>query len=51
MTVIEVSRALDGHTRSIAYSFEWPFFGAFLYFMYWRLGKPMPNWDDEDKRE
>lgn len=48
MAVVEVVRALDGHARSIAYAFEWPFFAVFLYYMYWKLGQPLPTWDDEE---
>ena len=49
MAAIEIARAFDGNARSIAYAFEWPFFGGFLYYMYWRLGPPLPTWDEDDE--
>lgn len=49
MTVVETARAFDGNARSIAYMFEWPFFAGFLFYMYRKLGQPLPNWDDEPK--
>lgn len=51
MTVVEVLRAIDGNDRSIAYTFEWPFFAGFLFYMYRKLGEPLPTWDDEEMDE
>jgi hypothetical protein len=33
----QVSRALSGNTLSWAYVFEWPIFGAYGVFMWWKL--------------
>jgi hypothetical protein len=53
MAVVQIVRAFGGNSRSWVYVFEWPFFAIFLYYMYWKLGQPMPDWDDSDdpKRE
>jgi len=53
MGFLELSRAFDGNRRSWLYVFEWPFFGLFIYYMYWKLGQPQEDWDESDdpKRE
>jgi len=53
MGVIELVRAFDGNNRSWLYVFEWPFFGLFIFYMYWKLGQPQEDWDDSNdpKRE
>jgi hypothetical protein len=33
----QVSRALSGNTLSWAYVFEWPIFGGYAVFMWWKL--------------
>ena len=45
--VLELLRALGGNGRSWAYTIEWPFFAAFIAYMYWKLGQPQESWDDE----
>ena len=53
MGVVELVRAFDGNDRSWLYVFEWPFFGLFIFYMYWKLGQPQEDWDDSNdpKRE
>ena len=53
MGILELFRAFDGNDRSWLYVFEWPFFGLFIYYMYWKLGQPQEVWDESDdpKRE
>jgi hypothetical protein len=53
MGVLELLRGIAGNSRSWLYVFEWPFFGLFIYYMYWKLGQPQPEWDDSEdpKRE
>jgi len=52
MTVLQLFRGMGGNSRSWLYVFEWPFFGVFLYYMYWKLGQPLPNTEsDEDKNK
>jgi hypothetical protein len=46
MAILQVLRGLEGNSRSWVYVFEWPFFGIFLYYMYWKLGQPLPKPDD-----
>ena len=48
MAVLQLLRGLGGNNRSWLYVFEWPFFGVFLYYMYWKLGQPLPNSDKDD---
>lgn len=50
MAVLQLLRGLAGNSRSWLYVFEWPFFGVFLYYMYWKLGEPLPG-DNENKTE
>jgi hypothetical protein len=38
----QVSRALSGNTLSWAYVFEWPIFGAYGVFMWWKLIHDQP---------
>ena len=33
----QAARALSGNTLSWAYTFEWPVFGAYAVFMWWKL--------------
>jgi hypothetical protein len=35
--IFELVRALDGHTFSWMYVFEWPLFGGFAIYMWWNL--------------
>lgn len=49
MAVIELNRAIGGNQRSIAYTIEWPFFGVFIYYMYWKLSQPQPDYSEEDE--
>ena len=53
MAVVQIVRAIGGNDRSWVYVFEWPFFAIFIFYMYWKLGQPQPDWDDSDdpKRE
>lgn len=37
MTALEFSRALEGNPRSLAYTFEWPAFAAFIIWIWRRL--------------
>lgn len=46
--VFEFQRALDGNHRSWVYVFEWPFFGVFILYMYWKLSQPREPFDDSD---
>jgi hypothetical protein len=48
--VVELQRAFDGNRRSWVYVFEWPFFGVFIYYMYWKLSQPIPDWENEDNK-
>ena len=50
MGIFQLLRGLGGNNRSWLYVFEWPFFGLFIYYMYWKMGKPLPKWDDEEKK-
>ena len=45
MGFIQLERALGGNSRSWMYTFEWPFFALFLYYMYWKLKQPQEPWD------
>jgi len=40
---IEILRALGGNTLSWVYVFEWPFFGAFGIYMWWKLLHAAPQ--------
>jgi hypothetical protein len=53
MGVWEFNRALGGNHLSWVYVIEWPFFGVFIYYMYWKLSMPQEPYDDSDdpKRE
>ena len=46
MGFIQLERALGGNSRSWMYTFEWPFFALFLYYMYWKLQQPQDPYDD-----
>jgi hypothetical protein len=48
MGVFEFNRALGGNNLSWVYVMEWPFFGVFLYYMYWKLTQPQEPYDDSD---
>jgi len=48
MGVLELERAIGGNNRSWLYVFEWPFFGLFIYYMYWKLSQPQEEFDDVD---
>lgn len=37
LCVWQVHRALSGNSLSWAYVFEWPFFGGYAVYMWWRL--------------
>ncbi len=37
LTWWQVSRALGGNTLSWVYTFEWPLFGAYAIYMWWKL--------------
>lgn len=39
----QVTRALGGNDLSWAYVFEWPFFGGYAVFMWWRLVHEPPT--------
>ncbi|MEI6405578.1 MAG: hypothetical protein WCK04_05225 [Actinomycetes bacterium] len=39
MTFVELSRAVDGNGRSWAYTFEWPAFAAFIFWIWHKLEK------------
>ena len=42
----QVTRALGGNDLSWAYVFEWPFFGGYAVFLWWRLVHEQPGeWD------
>ena len=53
MGFFELERAIKGNHRSWLYTFEWPFFALFIYYMWWKLKQPQPDWDETDdpKRE
>lgn len=36
-TVVEYNRAMDGVDRAWSYTFQWPLFGVFAIFVWWRL--------------
>jgi hypothetical protein len=40
MGVLEMFRAINGNSRSWVYTFEWPFFAVFIYYMYWKIQNP-----------
>ena len=45
----QVTRALSGNTLSWAYVFEWPIFGGYAVFMWWKLiHDPLPG-DQSEK--
>ena len=46
MAVWEFDRALGGNHLSWVYVIEWPFFGVFIYYMYWKLTQPQEPYDD-----
>jgi hypothetical protein len=48
MGFLEFDRAIGGNNRSWLYVFEWPFFGIFVYYMYWKLSQPQEEFDDVD---
>ena len=48
MGVLEFNRALGGNHLSWVYVMEWPFFGVFIYYMYWKLSQPQEPFDDSD---
>jgi len=48
MSFLELDRAIAGNNRSWLYVFEWPFFGIFVYYMYWKLSQPQEEFDDVD---
>ena len=48
MGLLEFDRAIGGNNRSWLYVFEWPFFGLFVYYMYWKLSQPQEEFDDVD---
>ncbi len=48
MGVWEFNRALGGNHLSWVYVIEWPFFGVFIYYMYWKLSQPQELYDDSD---
>jgi DNA-binding transcriptional regulator of glucitol operon len=43
LTWWQVSRALGGNTLSWVYTFEWPLFGAYAVYMWWRLVHDVPG--------
>jgi DNA-binding transcriptional regulator of glucitol operon len=45
LTWWQVSRALGGNTLSWVYTFEWPLFGAYATYMWWKLvhDEPAPD--------
>jgi hypothetical protein len=45
LTWWQVSRALGGNTLSWVYTFEWPIFGAYASYMWWKLvhDEPVPT--------
>ena len=53
MAFFELDRALGGNHRSWVYVAEWPFFGLFIIYMYWKLSQPQDPFDDSEdpKRE
>ena len=53
MAFFELDRALGGNHRSWVYVAEWPFFGVFIIYMYWKLSQPQDPFDDSEdpKRE
>ena len=48
MGLLEFDRAIGGNNRSWLFVFEWPFFGLFVYYMYWKLSQPQEEFDDVD---
>jgi hypothetical protein len=53
MALFELDSALGGNHRSWVYVAEWPFFGVFIIYMYWKLSQPQDPFDDsgDPKRE
>ena len=43
--IIDLER-LANHKGSV---FEWPFFGFFIYYMYWKISQPLPEFDLEEE--
>ena len=49
MRFFEFSRALDGSPRSWSYTFEWPLFGIFIFWIWRKLERQQHEFqDDED---
>jgi hypothetical protein len=46
-----VTRALSGNTLSWAYVFEWPIFGGYAVFMWWKLIHDPPPGDPSSARD
>ena len=41
----QLQRALVGHTRSWAYAIQWPAFGAYAVYVWWKLLREQPGFD------
>src|SRR5437588_9404349 len=39
----QLQRAVHGHTRSWAYTVQWPLFAAYVVYMWWRLLREEPG--------
>ena len=48
MGVLEFNRALSGNHLSWVYVRGWPFFGVFIYYMYWKLSEQQEPYDDSN---
>lgn len=48
MAFLELDRALSGNSRSWVYVMEWPFFGVFVIYMYWKVSQPQKLFDDSN---
>jgi hypothetical protein len=51
MAVFQLMRGLNGNNRSWLYVFEWPFFAVFIYYMYWKMGQPLPKYEDDEEKK
>jgi hypothetical protein len=52
LTWWQLARALGGNTLSWVYTFEWPFFGVYAVFMWWKLVHDEPvTWAGRRKGE
>jgi len=47
MTFFEFSRAMEGNDRSLFYTFEWPVFGVFIFWIWRKLERQRQDLDSD----